>query len=122
MGSGIRSSTAVYVGVGLVAALIGFGAVYVSLRGSDNGADAQATRPSAVGPVRIAEAPVTLPSGPGTNPLSQGDMAAFVFKKAPEPLPEISFADAAGKQLTAKDWAGKIVLLNLCGDLVCPLP
>lgn len=120
MGPEIRSSAAAYVGVGLAAALIGFGAVYVSSRRSDNVAVAQATGPAAASSVRTADNPVPLPAGPGANPLSQGEMAAFVFKKTPEPLPEITFADADGKPLTAKDWAGKVVLLNLWATWCAP--
>jgi len=101
-------------------ALAGFGAVYVMARTADNGATegarryAQATAPPATAPA------AGLPSGPGRNPLSVGEMAAFVFKKAPEPLPEFSFLDATGKERTLRDWRGRVVLLNLWATWCIP--
>lgn len=47
-------------------------------------------------------------------------MAAFVFKKAPEPLPEFVFLDASGKERSLKDWRGKVVLLNLWATWCIP--
>ena len=104
-----------------IAALAGFGAVYVMARDADNGE----TRPVPA-TVRVAQAPAapsapaTLPSGPGTNALSTGQMAAFVFKKAPETLPDFVFLDASGKERTLKDWRGKVVLLNLWATWCIP--
>ena len=66
-----------------IAALAGFVVVYVTLGRPDN----------AVSPA--AQAPA--PSGTGTNPLSRGHMAAFVFRKAPEDLPEVKFLDATAR-------------------------
>ena len=47
-------------------------------------------------------------------------MAAFVFRKAPEDLPEATFLDAAGKERTLADWRGKVVLLNLWATWCLP--
>jgi thiol-disulfide isomerase/thioredoxin len=47
-------------------------------------------------------------------------MAAFVFRKAPEALPEIKFQDAEGKERTLADWRGKVVLLNLWATWCLP--
>ncbi len=47
-------------------------------------------------------------------------MAAFVFRKAPEDLPEVKFLDAAGKERTLADWRGKVVLLNLWATWCLP--
>ena len=47
-------------------------------------------------------------------------MAAFVFRKAPEALPEVKFLDAAGKERTLADWRGKVVLLNLWATWCLP--
>ncbi|MGE0768372.1 MAG: TlpA family protein disulfide reductase [Hyphomicrobiaceae bacterium] len=99
----------------LGAALAGFGAVYVMAGGADNGLER---------PVRTAQAPdakpASLPSGPGTNRLSTGQMAAFVFKKAPEELPELPFQDKDGKSRTLKEWQGKVVLVNLWATWCAP--
>ena len=47
-------------------------------------------------------------------------MAAFVFKKTPEALPDFVFLDATGKERTLKDWRGKVVLLNLWATWCIP--
>jgi len=47
-------------------------------------------------------------------------MAAFVFRKAPEDLPDVKFLDAAGKERTLADWRGKVVLLNLWATWCLP--
>jgi thiol-disulfide isomerase/thioredoxin len=47
-------------------------------------------------------------------------MAAFVFRKTPEELPEVKFQDAAGKERTLADWRGKVVLLNLWATWCLP--
>ncbi|HWB45369.1 MAG TPA: TlpA disulfide reductase family protein [Hyphomicrobiaceae bacterium] len=94
------------------AAIAGFAGVYVML-----------ARPATVLPAPAqVEAPLTkaAPSGPGTNALSQGQMAAFVFKKEPEVLPEVHFQDASGNELTLADWRGKTVLLNLWATWCAP--
>ena len=47
-------------------------------------------------------------------------MAAFVFRKEPEALPEVKFQDAEGKERTLADWRGKVVLLNLWATWCVP--
>jgi thiol-disulfide isomerase/thioredoxin len=114
-GEDSRSSTAktaaIIVGV---AALAGFAAVYVTLGRPDNAS------PPAAKPPPSQAAPQPAPSGPGTNALSRGEMAAFVFRKAPEPLPSFKFQDADGKERTLADWKGKVVLLNLWATWCLP--
>jgi thiol-disulfide isomerase/thioredoxin len=96
-----------------VAALVGFAAVYVTLGQPDNAPPANTATPA-------PPAPEALPKGPGNNPLSQGHMAAFVFRKEPEALPEVKFQDAGGKERTLADWRGKVVLLNLWATWCVP--
>ena len=102
----------------LVAALVGFGAIYVTLGRPDN------VQTSAPTETQTSAAPSTppqsLPAGPGVNPLSKGDMAAFVFKKKPEALPEFTFVDGTGAERSLKDWEGKVVLLNLWATWCAP--
>jgi thiol-disulfide isomerase/thioredoxin len=92
-----------------IAALAGFAVVYVTLGRPDN---AVQSRAPAVTPAA--------PSGSGVNSLSQGHMTAFVFRKAPEELPEVKFLDAEGKERTLAHWRGKVVLLNLWATWCLP--
>jgi thiol-disulfide isomerase/thioredoxin len=110
----LSSSTARAGLVVLVAALVGFGAIYVTLGRPDN------VQTSAPTETQTSTTPSTLPAGPGVNPLSKGDMAAFVFKKQPEPLPEFTFVDGTGAERSLKDWKGKVVLLNLWATWCAP--
>ena len=95
-----------------IAALAGFAVVYVTLGRPDNAVQSGCAPPPASRP-----APTR---GPAVNPLSQGHMAAFVFRKAPEELPEVKFLDAEGKERTLADWRGKVVLLNLWATWCLP--
>jgi thiol-disulfide isomerase/thioredoxin len=127
----------VYAAVGLFFAVIGFGAVYVTAGGTDNrkGAErapvvatpAREVPPAQSQTITLAQAPqppgapaASLPTGPGKNPLSVGEMAAFVFKPQPEPMPKVAFVDADGKERTLDDWKGKVVLLNLWATWCAP--
>jgi thiol-disulfide isomerase/thioredoxin len=110
-----RRRAAVTLGAAALAAALGFAAVYVTLGRPDN---ASPPVKQAVAPVPEASKP--LPSGPGSNPLSKGEMAAFVFRKAPEALPEATFQDATGKERTLADWRGKVVLVNLWATWCLP--
>ncbi|MGE3915852.1 MAG: TlpA family protein disulfide reductase [Hyphomicrobiaceae bacterium] len=82
--------------------------------GTDNGPPAVRTAQA------VPASPQRLPAGPGSNPLSVGQMAAFVFKKAPEELPELPFLDKDGKSRLLKEWNGKVVLLNLWATWCAP--
>jgi thiol-disulfide isomerase/thioredoxin len=111
-----RSALVTSLGAAAIAAVAGFASVYVTLGRPDN-----AVRPPAQeAPARVGQASVPAPSGPGANALSQGQMAAFVFRKAPEDLPEVKFQDATGKERTLADWRGKIVLVNLWATWCLP--
>lgn len=112
----------------VIAAAAGFGAVYAIARQPDNGGTLQRQQVGAPLP-RVAQATAPqqplpggppLPSGPGTNALSVGEMARFVFKAAPEPLPAFAFVDGAGKERTLADWKGRIVLLNVWATWCLP--
>ena len=102
-------------GAAAIAAIAGFASVYVTLGRPDN-----AVRPVARAPSAEAERPAAAPAGPGANPLSQGQMAAFIFRKAPEDLPEVKFQDASGQERTLAEWRGKVVLLNLWATWCLP--
>lgn len=103
-----------------MAALAGFAAVYVTLRGADNANRGEVAVATVKEQPAAQPASQALPSGPGINPLSVGSMAAFVFKKSPEALPDTLFIDASGKERSLKDWSGKVVLLNLWATWCAP--
>jgi thiol-disulfide isomerase/thioredoxin len=110
----VLRTAAISLATAAIAAAVGFAAVYVTLGRPDNAAPQPRT--AAPGPAVLQE----LPKGPGTNPLSQGQMAAFVFRKEPEALPQLRFQDAEGKERTLVDWRGKVVLLNLWATWCLP--
>lgn len=123
-----KPSGKVQLGLGVLAAIVGFAAVYVMAGRNDNAGKAEA--PKAVAGAQVAApvaAPVAQPAaeaGPrgslATGPLATGAMTAFVFKKAPEPLADIQFTDGAKAPKTLKDLAGKVVLLNLWATWCTP--
>lgn len=102
-------------GAAAMAAIAGFAAVYVTLGRPDN-----VVPPPGPTALQPPASPQTAPAGPGSNPLSRGQVAAFVFRKAPEALPQFKFQDAAGAERTLADWRGKVVLLNLWATWCLP--
>jgi thiol-disulfide isomerase/thioredoxin len=110
-----QKKAAMALGAAALAAVVAFAAVYVTLGRPDNvvpPAKTTAVQPPAPFP--------PVPTGAGSNPLSQGHVAAFVFRKSPEPLPEVKFKDADGKERTMADWRGKVVVLNLWATWCLP--
>jgi len=101
----------------LVAASVGFAAIYVTLGHSDNAARA----PTAGAAPAEAEANAGQPAaGEGASAPGRSELAAFVLRKEPEVLPEIKFLDAEGRERTLADWRGKTVLLNLWATWCLP--
>jgi thiol-disulfide isomerase/thioredoxin len=115
LGSKLPARTAAL--AALVAASVGFAAIYVTLGRSDNAARAPATG------VAAAEGPASRPAdaaGEGASAPGRNELAAFLMRKAPEALPEIKFQDADGRERSLADWRGKIVLLNLWATWCLP--
>lgn len=117
---GSGRSMAPFLLAGVISAVAGFAAIYLTFGGSDN-----AARMAAPTAVEKAEAPKAvsseLPERKGLAALSKGHMTAFVVKPEPEALPEFSFEDvAAGKTLSLKDYSGRVVLLNLWATWCAP--
>lgn len=100
-GSGSTSRTLVATAL---AVLAGLAAVYVTLGRPDN-----ARAPTVAGP-----------AVPQSGKLNVGEMAAFVFKREPEPVENVAFVDGDGRQRTLKDWQGRVVLLNLWATWCAP--
>jgi thiol-disulfide isomerase/thioredoxin len=103
-----------------LAAIGAFAAVYVTLGRSDNADSPPLARVRSVAPPAGTSPESGLPAGAGRNALSQGQMAAFVFRQQPESLPEVTFQDANGRARTLADFRGKVVLLNLWATWCLP--
>jgi len=53
-------------------------------------------------------------------PFARGEVAAVNVAKSPLKIPDLAFADAAGKPLTLSDFRGRTVLLNLWATWCVP--
>ena len=114
LGAKLPARTATLAAV--LAASVGFAAIYVTLGHSDN-----AARTAAPPPMVQAQAAAPAPAaGEGANGPGRSELAAFVFRKEPEVLPEIKFQDADGRERSLTDWRGKVVLLNLWATWCLP--
>lgn len=108
-----------------LATLIGFaGSSYFTERRSDNAAEQAAGAQIAGKPQADAgKASPEASSPPGTAsplPSKTGAMAAFVRKPEPKALPDITFKDGAGADLTLASFKGRVVLLNLWATWCAP--
>ena len=115
-------SPAVYAWTAALSAIIGFGAVYLTAGRPDN-AERAGVAHVALPSLPIAPStatPVSSPAPVTSEKLNSGQVAAFVFKKEPEALPEITFTDKDGKTRTLADWKGRVVLLNLWATWCAP--
>ena len=108
------SRTALYLVAALVAAIAGFGAVYVGLGPAVHEPPASEVTTA---PVPAGGAPA---EGSGLKSYAKGKMVTFVAKPAPEAVPEIAFQDAAGKSRSLSEWKGKVVLLNIWATWCAP--
>ncbi|MGC2409950.1 MAG: TlpA disulfide reductase family protein [Methyloceanibacter sp.] len=113
------ASPATIVIAALLAAIAGFGTVYVSFAPSDNGR-------FALWPTKSSESPAAQTgggAGVGQSPLAglnKGAMAAFLARPKPLELPAVNFADAKGDTKSLSDWHGKVVLLNIWATWCVP--
>ncbi|MEZ5925405.1 MAG: TlpA disulfide reductase family protein [Hyphomicrobiaceae bacterium] len=112
----VAPRTIVIVVAALLAAIAGFGAVYVSLAPPvhDEPPQAVSTAPSAPTGTQAT------PSGGGLKAYAKGKMVTFVAKPAPEAVPEITFQDSTGKTRSLAEWRGKVVLLNIWATWCAP--
>ncbi len=109
-----KPRTAIYLVAALLAAIAGFGAVYVGLGPTVHEEPAG----------EVTTAPVTETAAPAAgSPLkayAKGKMVTFVAKAAPEAIAEIAFQDASGKARNLAEWKGKVVLLNIWATWCAP--
>lgn len=111
---------AIYLVAGILAAIAGFGTVYVSFAPSDNGATAEKETGAAGG--ESAE-DVESAGETAASPLSglnRGEMAAFVIRPKPVDIADITFADGDGGTKSLSDFRGKVVLLNIWATWCVP--
>lgn len=104
--SGGRLSLTQSLWLAALAALVGFGAVYVMVLPPDNARVA----------VQGDAAPETKPAAGSSG----NEMAAFVKRANPEALPAFTFQGKDGKALTIADFKGKTILLNLWATWCAP--
>jgi thiol-disulfide isomerase/thioredoxin len=115
LGSKLPARTATLAAV--LAASVGFAAIYVTLGHSDNGAKTSTPAPPTVEAQAGTPPPATQD---GVSTPGRSELAAFVFRKEPEALPEIKFQDGDGRERSLADWRGKVVLLNLWATWCLP--
>jgi thiol-disulfide isomerase/thioredoxin len=110
---------ATYLVAAVLAAIAGFGTIYVSFGPGGNGglSLSPSSSPSGeAGTPSPGEAGTPSPGAAGSGPLvglNKGAMAAFVIRPKPQTLPDITIADAGGAAKPLSDFAGKVVLLNI---------
>jgi thiol-disulfide isomerase/thioredoxin len=110
---------AVYLVAGILAAVAGFGTVYVSFAPSDNGrAPKTVSALSGDGDGASATSKESAASGPLAG-LNKGAMAAFVVRPTPL-LPDFTFIDAEGNAKSLAEFQGKVVLLNIWATWCVP--
>jgi thiol-disulfide isomerase/thioredoxin len=108
---------AIYLVAAILAAIAGFGTVYVSFAPSDNGRTAD--REASVGSTGESTATGGAAAGPLTG-LNKGAMAALLIKPEPADLPDFTFAGADGRLKSLADFKGKVVLLNIWATWCLP--
>jgi thiol-disulfide isomerase/thioredoxin len=111
------ASPAIYLVAAIVAAIAGFGTVYVSFAPSDNGSSGAGGSTTAAGGAQ------SVPAGGGASPLAdlnKGAMAPLVARPQPIDLPQFSFVAGDGTEKSLKDFAGRILLLNIWATWCIP--
>ena len=110
----------VYLVAGILAAVAGFGTVYVSYAPSDNGQQPKTVSAvSGDGDDASASSKESAASGPLAG-LNKGAMAAFVVRPTLLPLADFSFIDAEGNAKSLAEFQGKVVLLNIWATWCVP--
>jgi thiol-disulfide isomerase/thioredoxin len=92
---------------GLAGIIVGLGAVYGIMALGRNANGDKSCQPAVALAEKIA-------------PLVRGEVAAVNLAKSPLQVPDLTFKDALGTQLSLSDWRGRVVLLNLWATWCVP--
>jgi thiol-disulfide isomerase/thioredoxin len=112
------ASPAIYLVAAGLAAIAGFGTVYLSFAPPDNGRPEAKEDSGAAGAEAAATSAETAKwSLAGLN---KGAMAPLLVRASPLDLPDINFNDASGATKSLADWRGKIALLNIWATWCVP--
>jgi thiol-disulfide isomerase/thioredoxin len=103
----VKKRLAMVVAGGLTGIIVGLVAVYGITALTRNAGGDKACQPAVVLAKKIA-------------PLARGEVAAINVAKSPLRLPDLTFKDASGKDLSLADWRGRTVLLNLWATWCVP--
>lgn len=106
-----KGSLLTAIAVALLSAAIGFAAVYVTRGGPDNAGPGEKVTSSK------SKLDTTRAGGKKS---AEGDFAGFVFKSPPQPMPQLTFKNAAGTETSLSAFNGKWVLLNLWATWCAP--
>jgi thiol-disulfide isomerase/thioredoxin len=112
------ASPAIYLVAAGLAAIAGFGTVYLSFAPPDNGRPEVKEDSGAAGAGAAATSAETAKGS--LAGLDKGAMAPLLVRAAPLDLPDINFNDASGATKSLADWRGKVVLLNIWATWCVP--
>ena len=111
------ASPAIYLVAAGLAAIAGFGTVYLSFAPPDNGRPEAKEDSGAAGAGAATSREAAKGSLAGLN---KGAMAPLLVRASPLDLPDVNFNDASGATKSFADWRGKIVLLNIWATWCVP--
>jgi thiol-disulfide isomerase/thioredoxin len=114
------ASPAIYLVAASLAAIAGFGTVYVSFAPPDNGSTAVSGDSSSAGAGNAGGATdEEVAKGPLVG-LNKGAMAPLLVRPKPLDLPELTFSNGERATKSLADWKGKVVLLNIWATWCVP--
>ena len=114
------ASPAIYLVAASLAAIAGFGTVYVSFAPPDNGSTAVSGDSGSGGASNEGgAADEEVAKGPLVG-LNKGAMAPLLVRPKPLDLPELTFSNGEGEAKSLADWKGKVVLLNIWATWCVP--
>jgi len=111
------ASPAIYLVAAGLAAIAGFGTVYLSFAPPDNGRPEAKEDSGAAGAGAATSGETAKGSLAGLN---KGAMAPLLVRALPLDLPDVNFNDASGATKSLGDWRGKVVLLNIWATWCVP--